>query len=76
MVAAGSGWRPVAADAAADLNVILADPKFWSEAAYTPPCPDFGASLMLLKVAGKAETVRNSTCMSMASRVVEAALRA
>ncbi|MBA3510757.1 hypothetical protein [Sphingomonas sp.] len=49
---------------------------FWSEPAYTPPGPDFGASLLLLKVPAKAETVRNSTCMSRASRIVEAALRA
>jgi hypothetical protein len=48
----------------------------WSEPAYTPPRPDFGASLLLLKAPGHSETVRNSTCMSRASAMVEAALRA
>jgi hypothetical protein len=75
-VATANGWRPANAAAAADLSAMLVEPKLWSEEAYTPPCPDFGASLLLLKVPGKAETVRNSTCMSTASRVVEAALRA
>ena len=76
MVATRTGWRPADADAAAELDRIIADPGFWSEPVYTPPCPDFGASLLLLKTPAHAETVRNSTCMSNASRMVEAALRA
>lgn len=76
MVASGRGWRPADSYSAAELDSILADRAFWSEPAYTPPCPDYGARLLLLKVPGKAETVRNSTCISRASRVVEAALRA
>ena len=76
VVATATGWRPANAEAAADLDAIVADQDFWSEAPYTPPCPDFGASLLLLNVAGRAETVRNSTCSSNASRAVEAALRA
>jgi hypothetical protein len=76
MAATRTGWRPADADAAAELDRIIADPGFWSEPAYTPPCPDFGASVLLLKASGIAETVRNSTCMSNASRMVEAALRA
>ena len=76
MVATASGWRRADGEAATELDQLLADPAFWSEPAYTPPCPDFGASLLLLKVLGQSETVRNSTCMSRASRVVEAALRA
>ena len=75
-VATSSGWRPANLEAAAELDRAIADHSFWNEPAYTPPCPDFGASLLLLKVPGKTETVRNSTCMSQASRVVEAALRA
>jgi hypothetical protein len=75
-VATPAGWRPVSASSAAELDAILAGPEFWSEPAYTPPCPDFGASLLLLKIPGRAETVRNSTCNSQASRLVEAALRA
>lgn len=76
MVATGSGWRRAAAEAASELDRIIADSAFWSEPAYTPPCPDFGASLLLLKAPGRSETVRNSMCTSQASRVVEAALRA
>ena len=76
MAATGNGWRRADADAAIELDAIIADPAFWSEPAYTPPCPDFGASLLLLTVPGHSETVRNSTCMSRASRMVEAALRA
>ena len=75
-VATATGWRRADAEAASELDRIIADPAFWSEPAYTPPCPDFGASLLLLKVPAKDETVRNSTCMSRASRIVEAALRA
>ncbi|HYI42287.1 MAG TPA: hypothetical protein VD768_01525 [Sphingomicrobium sp.] len=75
-VATSSGWRPASAEAVTDLDRIIAGAAFWSEPPFTPPCPDFGASLLALKVPGKPETVRNSTCMSEASRVVEAALRA
>ena len=76
MAATGTGWRRAGDEAAAELDKILAEPALWSEPAYTPPCPDFGASLLLLKVPGHSETAMNSTCMSRASRLVEAALRA
>ena len=76
IVATAAGWRPATPGAARDIDQILADAAFWGEPAYTPPCPDFGASLLLLKAPAKPETVRNSTCMSEASRLVEAALRA
>lgn len=76
VVATATGWRPANAQAAFDLDKITADPSFWSEPAITPPCPDFGAGLLLLKVPRKGETIRNSKCMSDASRLIEAALRA
>ena len=76
MVATVTGWRAAHSDAAAELDRVIADPEFWGEPAYIPPCPDFGASLSLLKVPRKAEPDRNSTCMSQASQLVEAALRA
>ena len=76
MVATGTGWRRADATAASELDELIADPGVWSEPAYTPPCPDFGASLLLLKVPGHSETVRNSMCTSGGSRLVEAALRA
>ena len=76
MVATTSGWRTADPAAAAELDAIVTDTRFWNEPSYTPPCPDFGASLLMLKAPGRAETIRNSTCMSYASRAVEAALRA
>ena len=76
MVATETGWRRAGDEATTELDQIMADPTFWSEPAYTPPCPDFGVSLLLLKLPGHSETVKNSTCMSRASAMVEAALRA
>lgn len=76
MVADDGGWRPADPGAAAELDRILVARAFWSEPAYTPPCPDFGASLVLLKAPGRPETVRNSTCMSRTADLVQAALRA
>ncbi len=75
VVATGNGWRPADAEAAADLDRLIADGSFWSEPTTTPPCPDFGASLLLLKAPGHSEALRNSMCTSGASRMVEAALR-
>ena len=76
LVATPDGWRPANAAAAVEIDALLGDARFWSEPAYTEPCPDFGANLLLLKMSAKAETVRNSLCMSQSARVVEAALRA
>ena len=75
-VATRTGRRAVQPDAAAELDTLLADPRFWSEPPYVSPCPDAGASLLLLKLPGRSETVRNSTCSSLAERLVSAALRA
>ena len=75
-VAADDGWRSARSEAAAELDRVIADPRFWSEPAYIPPCPDYGASLLLLKVAGRPETVRNSTCTGIAEKAVLAALSA
>lgn len=74
MVATTTGWRPAKADAAAELDRVFSNPQFWSEPAYIPPCPDYGASLLLLKLPGKAETVRKSTCFSVSEKAVFAAL--
>jgi hypothetical protein len=76
MAATGNGWRPTKPDAAAELDQVLLDAGFWSEPAYVPPCPDYGASLLLLKMPGKIATVRKSTCTSVAEKAVFAALRA
>ncbi|HVM22814.1 MAG TPA: hypothetical protein VM308_05875, partial [Sphingomicrobium sp.] len=76
LAASDSGWRAVSADRAAQIDAILAGSKLWSEPADTPPCPDFGASNVLLKVPGRRETVRNALCMSAAADLVQAALGA
>ena len=76
MVATESGWRSAKDDAAAELDRVLADASFWSEPAYVPPCPDYGASLLLLKIPGRPATIRKSTCTSVAEKAVFAALRA
>jgi hypothetical protein len=75
-VATATGWRAAQPEPAAELDSLLAEARFWSEPAYVPPCPDAGASLLLLKIPDHAETVRNSTCSSLAERLVSAALRA
>ena len=76
VIATGTGWRPAKADAAAEIDQVIASPAFWSEAPTNLPCPDYGASLLLLKVPGKKETVRKSSCTSVADKAVLAALRA
>lgn len=75
-VATGNGWRPANASAAAQIEALLADAQLWREPAFTPACPDYGAQLLLLRAAGRPETVRNSQCTSRASQIVEAALAA
>ena len=76
LAATPDGWRPAAPEAAAQLESLLAGTRLWDERAYTPPCPDFGASNVLLKVPGRRETVRNALCSSAAADLVQAALGA
>jgi hypothetical protein len=76
MVATASGWRRANPEAAAEIDSGLADAAFWSDETFTPPCPDYGAGLLLAKVPGKPEVVRKSLCSSRAETVVSAALRA
>jgi len=76
LVATPSGWRAANAGPARELDRIITDAAFWREPAFTPACPDYGAQLLLLRTAGKAETVRNSQCSSQAAQAVEAALAA
>lgn len=75
IVATSNGWRPANPDAGREIDALVASQSFWTEPASTPPCPDFGASILLLKAPGKAETVRNALCTSEAAQLVEAALR-
>jgi hypothetical protein len=76
VVATGSGWRPAKPDAAAVVDQVIGDRRFWSEPAFIPPCPDYGASLLLLKITGRAIAIRKSTCTSVAEKAVFAALQA
>ena len=58
------------------IDALITSSRFWNEPAYTPPCPDFGASNLLLKVRGRPESVRNGLCSSAAADLVQAALGA
>ena len=75
-VATADGWRAADPTAAAELDRLIGDARFWAEPFFTQACPDYGASLLLLKVPGRPETVRNSQCTSRSASVVDAALRA
>ncbi len=76
MIATEAGWRPATADAVTEIDRVIADGSFWREPATNLPCPDYGASLLVLRVPGHRETVRKSSCTSIADRAVLAALRA
>lgn len=76
LVATPDGWRAASAEAAAQLDFAITSQRLWSEPVYTPPCPDFGASNLLLKAPGRRETVRNALCSSGAADVVQLALSA
>jgi hypothetical protein len=76
MVATPNGWRAARPEAAAEIDRVIANAGFWSEAPVNMPCPDYGSSQLLLKVPGKPETVRNSMCTSIAEKAVLAALNA
>ena len=76
LVATENGWRDAKPEAAAEIDRRIAEARLWSEAAYTPPCPDFGANLLLLKVPGHPETVRQSLCSGAAADLVQTALSA
>ena len=70
------GWRAANAEAIAELDAIFVSEPFWGDGPSVLPCPDFGASNMLLKMPGKARIVRSHQCTSATSSAVQAALRA
>ena len=76
LAATPDGWRPAQPKTGAQLDSILAAGRLWDEAAYTPPCPDFGSSNVLLKMPGRPVTVRAALCSSAAADLVQAALAA
>lgn len=74
VIATPAGWRPAKPEAAATIDRVIGDPAFWTEPATSPPCAGYGASLLMLKVPGKAETVRQSSCPSFAEKAFLAAI--
>lgn len=74
--ATAAGWRPASAEPIAEIEALLASEEFQAEAATIPACPDYGASNLLVKVPGRARTVRSHQCSSATTRVIEAAFRA
>jgi hypothetical protein len=76
LVATGTGWRPAKPASAAELDRLVTDARFWNESPSIPPCPDYGASLLVLKVPEHPETTRKSSCTSVAEKAVFAALDA
>jgi hypothetical protein len=76
LVASGEGWREAQAAPAGELDRILDNATFWDEAATVLPCPDFGASLLLVKVPQRPRVVRNHLCSSATSTLIGEALQA
>ena len=76
MVATDTGWRQARAQVSDELDAILAGSALWSESATIPACPDYGASLLLLKIPERARIIRNHQCTSETSRLIGAALQA
>lgn len=74
LAATPDGWRAARAEAAAEVEALLAGTGLWSEPPYTPPCPDFGSSNALVKVPRRAETVRAALCSGAAADLVQGAL--
>ena len=74
-VATADGWRPGDVAAAAEIDRILSDDRFWAEPTFVQACPDFGSSNAVLKLPRKHEAVRIAQCSSAAANLVEAALR-
>ena len=63
LAASPDGYRPARADATAQLDSLLASRDFWpAPTTGGPGCTDAGASLLMLKVPQRAETVRIGTC--------------
>ncbi|HZF95887.1 MAG TPA: hypothetical protein VEZ20_13565 [Allosphingosinicella sp.] len=59
---AGAAQRPVAAARAAEIDRILADPRFWAEPDHVPPaCTDAGARRLVVRHAGRT-AVRQQGC--------------
>lgn len=63
MVARNADIRPARPAPIAEIRAILADKAFWRQPqAAGPGCTDAGASLVMLKMPGRAEAIRRGTC--------------
>ncbi|HXH53608.1 MAG TPA: hypothetical protein VNH53_09315 [Sphingomicrobium sp.] len=63
LAATATGFRAARAEAVARIEAILADRAFWAEPEWAQPgCTDSGASLLMLKVPGRAEIIRRPSC--------------
>lgn len=79
LAATPSGVRPANPAAMGKVRAALAEPRFWKQPSWTPPrCTDAGASILLIKVRGRRETLRRGSCgeTELTQRLVLAAIEA
>ncbi len=79
LAATAGGMRAANPAAIAKVEAALSDAAFWKQPSWTPPrCTDAGASLLLIKVQGRSETLRRGSCgeTELTQRLVLAALEA
>ena len=63
LAATREGVRQARPDKVQEIRTILSGRSFWNEPLWAPPgCTDAGASLLLLKIAGRPEVVRSASC--------------
>ena len=63
LAASAEGFQPARTDITLQLDALLASRDFWvAPTTGGPSCTDAGASLLLLKVSARPETIRIGTC--------------
>ena len=63
LVATASGVRPASTEATTEIRRLLSEPAFWRQPqAAGPGCTDAGASLLMIRYAGRRETILRGTC--------------
>lgn len=79
LVATKDGARPAQPAAITEIRALLSDPLFWRQPDWAGPgCTDAGASLLMLKLPGRPESVRRGACgdTELTERLVQLAHRA
>ena len=79
LVAAGNEVRSANAASVSRIEALLADEAFWRQPNWTAPqCTDAGASLLLIKLPRRTETLRRGSCgaTELTQRLVATALEA